>query len=113
MGLGAIGVVALGVDVMDGGLFDSAGAADAGSFGGAGDLGGGGDMSALESGGDFGGGGDVGGGGDMSGGDMTQTDVNASAARIAMEQQGQENALMLLDPVGTQYETVDQYGNLI
>lgn len=110
MGIGAIGAVTLGVDMMDGGLFDSGASVDTSSFSG------GGDMSAFDSGGDFGGSGDMGGGGDTGGyegGDATQTDVNASAARIAMEQQGENNALMLLDPVGTEYERVDGYGNLI
>lgn len=53
------------------------------------------------------GGGEFSGGGDWSGGGAEFGDaasVDASAAQIAMEQQGQENALMLLDPPGTTCE---------
>ncbi|UPX12060.1 WW domain-containing protein wwm1 [Ascochyta rabiei] len=78
IGVAAVGALALGVDAMDGGIFDGAATA---------------------------GGGDFGGGGDFSGGDWAvgdaQTSLDASAAQAAMEQQGQENALMLLDPPGT------------
>jgi hypothetical protein len=106
IGLGAIGAVTLGVAGLDG-LMDSGAAFSGGEAFSGGDFGGG-DM-----GGDFSGGGDMG-GGDVGGGDydvtgdgvVDQTDVNANFAQLAMEQQGQENALMLLDPVGTQYEVV-------
>jgi hypothetical protein len=32
--------------------------------------------------------------------------LEANAAQLAMEQQGQDNAMMLLDPPGTEYEVV-------
>jgi hypothetical protein len=77
IGVAAVGALALGVDAI--------GDAGAAAFGG----------------GDFSGGGDWGGGGADFGGAES---VDASAAQIAMEQQGQENALMLLDPPGTTCE---------
>ncbi|XPS81728.1 WW domain-containing protein wwm1 [Ascochyta lentis] len=86
IGVAAVGALALGVDAMDGGIFDGAAAVGAGDFGGGGDL----------SGGD----------GDWAAGDA-QTSLDASAAQLAMEQQGQENALMLADPAGTTYTVVD------
>ncbi|KAF1364309.1 hypothetical protein EJ07DRAFT_151599 [Lizonia empirigonia] len=94
IGVAAVGALALGVDAMDGGIFDGAAAAGGGDFGGGGDLSGGGDLGA----------------GDWSGGD-TQTSIDANAAQLAMEQQGQQNALMLLDPPGTTYIQSD--GGLI
>jgi hypothetical protein len=82
IGLGATAAVAIGADTMDRGLFD----------GGSGDLGGGADVSSgFEDSGSVG---------------DSQTDLNANYAQLEMEQQGQENALMLLDPVGTEYEMV-------
>ena len=78
IGVAAVGALALGVDAIG----------DAGA-------------SAFE-------GGDFSGGGDWSGGDAAGASeaVDASAAQIAMEQQGQENALMLLDPPGTTCESL-------
>ncbi|KAH6720198.1 hypothetical protein BKA61DRAFT_651712 [Leptodontidium sp. MPI-SDFR-AT-0119] len=119
-----------------GGDFSGGGFSGGGDLGGGeGFSGGGGDFSGGDfSGGDFGGGGDSGGGdfgggedfsgggGDFSGGDFggdmgggesavdAQTAVDANAAQLAIEQQGRENALMLLDPVGTVYETVPDTG---
>jgi hypothetical protein len=93
IGLGAIGALALGVDAIDGGLFDGAGA-DTSSMGGDFSFGGGEDFS--------------GGGGDVA---LDSTAVDASYAQLAMEAQGQENALMLLDPVGTEYVMVDGSAN--
>jgi hypothetical protein len=47
-----------------------------------------------------------GGGGDGLRGGGGGESLDANAAQLAMEQQGQENALMLLDPPGTEYEVV-------
>ena len=98
IGVGAIGVVALGADVLRGGLFDGG---DGGLLSGGGDGGmfsegdeGGGDGGMFGGYGD----GDTGGGGES---------VEANYARLAMEQQGQENSLILLDPPGTTYTMVD------
>lgn len=87
LGLGAIGAMALGVDCMDGGLFDEGASV--------GDMGGGGDL----------GGGDLG-GGDIQGVSDASTALDANYAENSMALQGQENALQLLDPPGTTYETV-------
>ncbi|KAF3038683.1 hypothetical protein E8E12_008032 [Didymella heteroderae] len=89
IGVAAVGAMALGVDAI--------GDAGASAFGG-GDFGGGG-------GGDWSGGGDFG-AGDVGAGSASEA-VDASAAQIAMEQQGQQNASMLLDPAGTTYTVVD------
>lgn len=78
IGVAAVGALALGVDAV--------GDAGAAAFGG----------------GDFSGGGDWSGGGGVEGG--TSEALDASAAQIAMEQQGQQNAQMLLDPPGTTCE---------
>lgn len=77
IGVAAVGALALGVDAI--------GDAGASAFGG----------------GEFSGGGDWSGGGAEFG---DAASVDASAAQIAMEQQGQENAQMLLDPPGTTCE---------
>lgn len=118
VGIVAVGALALGVDaVSDGSLFDIGG-------GGGGDFGGGGEDASgmFDSGGGDVGGGDGGmfggggedGGGDYGGGDggydASQESVDANAARLAIEEQGRENALMLLDPVGTEYEMVPTTG---
>ena len=86
MGVAAVGALTLGVDAIDGGIFDGAAG---------GDLSGGGDFSGGD---DF-----TGGGGEVD----AQTAVDANAAQLAMEQQGQENAMMLLDPVGTECKFLD------
>jgi len=91
MGLGAITAVTIGVDIMDGGLFDGADALS-GMEGGSGFE----DSGMGDSG--YDGSGMEGGGGES---------VEANAARLEMEQLGQENAMMLLDPPGTTYEMVD------
>lgn len=44
---------------------------------------------------------DGGGGGFDASGMDAQTAIDANAAQLGMEQMGQENAMMLLDPVGT------------
>ncbi|KAK0101477.1 hypothetical protein ONS95_006647 [Cadophora gregata] len=107
VGIVAVGALALGVDaVSDGSLFDAAGGG-----GGGGDFGGG-DAAAFDSSTGSGlGGGDTGGfeNGGYEGAESTidsQTMVDANAAQLAMEQHGQENSMMLLDPVGTEYEVV-------
>ncbi|KAH7360359.1 hypothetical protein BKA65DRAFT_473514 [Rhexocercosporidium sp. MPI-PUGE-AT-0058] len=114
VGIVAVGALALGVDaVSDGGLFDAAAGAGGGDWGGGGGDLGGGDFSGGGADGDFGGGGGDFGGGDMGGGESVmdaQTAVDANAAQLAMEQQGRENAMMLLDPVGTEYEVVPTTG---
>ena len=116
VGIVAVGALALGVDaVSDSSLFEDAGGGD---FAG-GDFGGG-DEAAFDGGGggDFGGGdagafGSGGGGGDEAGayegGESAmdaQTAVDANAAQLALEQEGRNNAMMLTDPVGTEYELV-------
>ena len=116
VGIVAVGALALGVDaVSDSSLFEDAGGGD---FAG-GDFGGG-DEAAFDGGGggDFGGGdagafGSVGGGGyeagAYEGGESAmdaQTAVDANAAQLALEQEGRNNAMMLTDPVGTEYELV-------
>lgn len=105
LGIGAIGAMALGVDaVSDGATMFDGGGGGGGDFSGGGDFGGG-DVG----GGDFGGGGeDFGGGGgdDMQAVADANTDVAANAAYNEMALQGQENAMQLLDPVGTEYELV-------
>jgi hypothetical protein len=82
IGVAAVGALALGVDAMDGGIFDGAAAAGGGDF-----SGGGGDFS----------------GGGYEGMDP-QTAVDASAIQADIALQGQENALMLADPPGTTCE---------
>lgn len=82
VGLGAIGAVALGVDMMDGSLFDGAAAADGGSWMGLGD------------------------GGVSTDGMADSSMMAANETQLAMEAVGQQNSLNLLDPVGTTYETV-------
>ena len=116
VGIVAVGALALGVDaVSDSSLFEDAGGGD---FAG-GDFGGG-DEAAFDGGGggDFGGGdagafGSGGGGGyeagAYGGGESAmdaQTAVDANAAQLALEQEGRNNAMMLTDPVGTEYELV-------
>ena len=116
VGIVAVGALALGVDaVSDSSLFEDAGGGD---FAG-GDFGGG-DAAAFDGGGggDFGGGdagafGSGGGGGYEAGayeGEESamdaQTAVDANAAQLALEQEGRNNAMMLTDPVGTEYEVV-------
>ena len=116
VGIVAVGALALGVDaVSDSSLFEDAGGGD---FAG-GDFGGG-DEAAFDGGGggDFGGGdagafGSGGGGGyeagAYEGGESAmdaQTAVDANAAQLALEQEGRNNAMMLTDPVGTEYELV-------
>lgn len=116
VGIVAVGALALGVDaVSDSSLFEGAGG---GEFAG-GDFGGG-DAAAFDGGGggDFGGG-DAGGfesgggggyeAGAYEGGESAmdaQTAVDANAAQLALEQEGRNNAMMLTDPVGTEYEVV-------
>ncbi|KAF2832403.1 hypothetical protein CC86DRAFT_462701 [Ophiobolus disseminans] len=101
IGVAGIGALALGVDAA-GDMFSGAEA-----LGGGGDFSGGGDM--FGGGEDFSGGGeDFSGGGYDGGGDAAaamdaQTAVDASNAQLGMEQMGQENAMMLTDPVGTEY----------
>ena len=87
IGVAAVGALALGADAMDGGIFDGAESAGGGDFG---SGGGGADFSN----------------GDWSGGDA-QAALDANAAQLAMEQQGRENAIMLLDPPGTTCEFFD------
>lgn len=85
IGVAAVGALALGVDAI--------GDAGAAAFGG----------------GDFSGGGDWSGGGSVEGG--TSEALDASAAQIAMEQQGHQNAQMLLDPPGTTCECLTTVRN--
>jgi hypothetical protein len=92
IGVAAVGALALGVDAMDGGIFDGA--------------------TGLEDafGGDFSGGGDAFSGGGFEGGDIAdaQAAAEASAAIDAnviqanFELIGGENASMLADPAGTE-----------
>lgn len=94
IGVAGIGALALGADAA-GDMFEGGGGMD---FGGGGeDLSGG-----FES----GGGGYEEGGGYEAGAyeGSGQEAVDAAYAQAAMEQQGQQNALMLLDPVGTTCE---------
>lgn len=104
-GIAAVGAVAVGIDVADGGLFD-------GSWF---DSFGGGDASGLEGFGADGGSGfeDAGGWGDAGGyedASAANDAVASSQAQLLMEQQGQENAMQLLDPVGTTYTQVPVTG---
>lgn len=95
LGIGAIGALALGADVMDGSLFDGDG-----GFGGG---------SGLD-GDDFDGGSGEYGDGDMATRSDANTSLNANTAYNEMAAQGRENALQLLDPVGTEYQVVDGNG---
>lgn len=79
IGVAGIGALALGVDAA-GDMFSGA--------------------EALGGGGDFTGGGFE--GGDAAATMDAQTAVDANAAQLGMEQVGQENAVMLTDPVGTE-----------
>ncbi|CZT49706.1 uncharacterized protein RSE6_10588 [Rhynchosporium secalis] len=116
VGIVAVGALALGVDAMGdaAGMFEGAGGEggfSGGDFGGGEEAFGGGGWGDVGGGGDYGSGGgeEFGGAGDGGDGESVadaQTEVDANAAQLAMEQAGRENALMLLDPVGTEYETL-------
>jgi hypothetical protein len=95
IGVAGIGALALGVDAA-GDMLSGAAGMDAAV--GADFSGGGGDFTG--GGGDFTGGGFE--GGDATGAMDAQTAVDANAAQLAMEGIGQDNAQMLLDPVGTE-----------
>ncbi|KAH7093670.1 hypothetical protein FB567DRAFT_178182 [Paraphoma chrysanthemicola] len=100
IGVAGIGALALGVDAA-GDMLSGAAGMDAAV--GADFSGGGGDFTG--GGGDFSGGGFE---GDNAAGAMdAQTAVDANAAQHAMEGIGQDNAQMLLDPVGTEYTMVN------
>jgi len=116
VGIVAVGALALGVDaVSDSSLFEDAGGGD---FAG-GDFGGGDEAAFDGGGGGVLGGGDAGAFGSGGGGGYeagayeggesamdAQTAVDANAAQLALEQEGRNNAMMLTDPVGTEYELV-------
>ncbi|KAH7082635.1 hypothetical protein BKA63DRAFT_135922 [Paraphoma chrysanthemicola] len=100
IGVAGIGALALGVDAA-GDMLSGAAGMDAAV--GADFSGGGGDFTGGA--GDFSGGGFE--GGDTAAAMDAQTAVDANAAQHAMEGIGQDNAQMLLDPVGTEYTMVN------